>query len=125
MKIIIISVHFYELCSNLELNTVPKKLLLLRIEGDVEGYIGRGRSRMEHMKQIIMNMGKNSYKELKELSYNREAWRIAANHILVAILNKILTNEKLLYTKRFVSIKENVHKKTTMQLKNKIPHASR
>jgi len=49
------------------------------IEGDVEGYIGRGRSRMEHMKQIIMNMGKNSYKELKELSYNREAWRIAAN----------------------------------------------
>lgn len=24
-------------------------------------------------------MGKDNYKELKELSYNREAWKIAAN----------------------------------------------
>jgi hypothetical protein len=45
----------------------------------IEGYIGRGRPRMEYMKQIMIDMGKDNYKELKELSYNREAWRIAAN----------------------------------------------
>jgi hypothetical protein len=28
------------------------------IEGDVEGYIGRGRLRMEYMKQIMIDMGK-------------------------------------------------------------------
>jgi len=49
------------------------------IEGDVEGHIGRERPRMEYMKQIIMDMGKNSYKELKELSNDRDAWRTAAN----------------------------------------------
>jgi len=49
------------------------------IESDVEGYIRRGRPRMEYMKQIMIDMGKDSYKELKELSYNREAWRTAAN----------------------------------------------
>jgi len=30
------------------------------LEGDVEGHIGRGRLRMEYMKQIIIGMGKNS-----------------------------------------------------------------
>lgn len=46
------------------------------IEGDVEGYSGRGRPRMEH----VIDMGKDSYRELnKELSYSGEAWRIAAN----------------------------------------------
>lgn len=45
-------------------------------EGDVEGYV-RGMPRMEYMKQIIIDIGKDSYKKLKELSYNREAWRIA------------------------------------------------
>jgi hypothetical protein len=49
------------------------------IEGDVKGYIGRGRTRMEYMKQIMTDMGKDSYKDVKELSYNREAWRTAAN----------------------------------------------
>jgi len=49
------------------------------IEGDVEGYIGKGRPRMEYMKQILIDMVKDSYKELKKLSYNREAWRTAAN----------------------------------------------
>ncbi|KAF0765853.1 craniofacial development protein 2-like [Aphis craccivora] len=49
------------------------------IEGDVEGHIGRGRPRMEYMKQIIIGKGKNSYKELKELSNDRETWRTAAN----------------------------------------------
>jgi hypothetical protein len=49
------------------------------IEGDVEGYIGRGRLRMEYMKQIMIDTGKDNYKELKELSYNRKAWRNSAN----------------------------------------------
>lgn len=34
---------------------------------------------MEYMKQIIIDMGKNSYKDLKELSNDRDAWRTAAN----------------------------------------------
>lgn len=34
---------------------------------------------MEYMKQIIIDMGKNSYKELKELSNDRDPWRTAAN----------------------------------------------
>jgi hypothetical protein len=45
----------------------------------IEGYIGRGRPIMEYMKQIMIDMGKNSYRELKELSYNRKTWRTAAN----------------------------------------------
>jgi len=49
------------------------------IEGDVEGHIGRGRPGMEYMKQLMSDMGKNSYKKLKELSNDREAWRTAAN----------------------------------------------
>jgi len=49
------------------------------IKGDVEGHIGRGRPRMEYMKQIIIDMGKNSYKELKELSNDKDACRTAAN----------------------------------------------
>jgi len=46
------------------------------IEGDVEGYIGRGRPRMEYTKQIMIDMRKDSY---KESSYNRETWKTAAN----------------------------------------------
>jgi len=35
---------------------------------------------MEYMKQIIIDMGKNSYKELKELlSKDRDTWRTSAN----------------------------------------------
>jgi len=49
------------------------------IEGDVEGHIERERPRMEYMKQIIIDMRKNSYKELKELSNDRDACRTAAN----------------------------------------------
>jgi len=49
------------------------------IEGDVKGHIGRGRPRMEYTKQIIVEMGKNSYKELKGLSNDRDEWRTAAN----------------------------------------------
>jgi len=35
------------------------------IEGDAEGYIGRVRLRIEYMNQIMIDMGKDSYKELK------------------------------------------------------------
>jgi len=48
-------------------------LLKTVIEGNVDGHIGRGKPRMEYMKQIIIDMGKNSYKELKELSNHRDA----------------------------------------------------
>jgi len=34
---------------------------------------------MEYMKQIMIDIGKDSYKELKKLSYKRKAWRTAAN----------------------------------------------
>lgn len=34
---------------------------------------------MEYMKQIMIDVGKDSYKELKELSYNMEAWITAVN----------------------------------------------
>lgn len=49
------------------------------IEGDVEGYIRRGKPRMKYMEQIIVDMGKNSCKKFKKLNYTREAWRTAAN----------------------------------------------
>ncbi|VVC27478.1 Hypothetical protein CINCED_3A011221 [Cinara cedri] len=49
------------------------------LEGDFEGHIGRGRPRMEYTKQIIIDIGKNSYKELKELSNDKVTWRTAAN----------------------------------------------
>lgn len=42
-----------------------------------EVHIGKGRPRMENMKQIMINMEKN--KVLKELSDDKQAWRTAAN----------------------------------------------
>jgi len=36
---------------------------------------------MEYMKKIMIDMGKNIYKELKELNNDREAWRTAANQL--------------------------------------------
>lgn len=49
------------------------------IEGDVDGHIGSERPRMEYMKQIMIDMGKNSYKELKELSNDAKSWRTVVN----------------------------------------------
>jgi hypothetical protein len=43
------------------------------IEGDVEGYIGSRRPMMEYMKKCMVDIGKDSNKELKKLSYNSEA----------------------------------------------------
>lgn len=39
------------------------------IEGDVEGYIGWGRPKMEYIKQIMVDMEKDNYKEFKEWIY--------------------------------------------------------
>lgn len=43
------------------------------IEGDVKDHIGKRRSWMEYMKQIMTDMGKNRYKVLKELCDDRDA----------------------------------------------------
>ncbi|KAF0724219.1 LINE-1 reverse transcriptase [Aphis craccivora] len=56
-----------------------QSLLKKIIEGDVEGHISRGRPRTEYMTQIMQDTNKGSYKELKELCYDREAWRAATN----------------------------------------------
>lgn len=45
----------------------------------VKGYIGKRRLRMEYMKQTMIDMENNSYKELKELSNDRDARRSVAN----------------------------------------------
>lgn len=42
-------------------------------------YTGRITPRVEYMKQITIDMGKNKYKELKELSYKRYPWRTTVN----------------------------------------------
>ncbi|CAI6343800.1 unnamed protein product [Macrosiphum euphorbiae] len=56
-----------------------ESLLKKIIEGDVEGHIARGRPRTEYMTQIMQDTNKGSYKDLKELCYDREAWRAATN----------------------------------------------
>lgn len=48
------------------------------IEGDVGSQIGRGRLRTEYMKQNTIDVGKNCYKELNELSNDKKAWRTVA-----------------------------------------------
>lgn len=41
------------------------------IEGKIERKSGKGRS---YMKQIMLDLGKVSYKKLKEVAMNREEW---------------------------------------------------
>lgn len=43
------------------------------------GNIGRGKSRTENMKQIIIDIGKKKYRNLKILSHNRDVWRTVAH----------------------------------------------
>lgn len=43
------------------------------------GHLGRGRPRLEYMKQIMIDMEMYNYKELKELSNNCDIWRSVAN----------------------------------------------
>ncbi|XP_016657006.1 uncharacterized protein LOC107882714 [Acyrthosiphon pisum] len=45
------------------------------IEGKPEGKPGRERPRQSYMKQIMMNIGRVSYKELKRVAMNREKWK--------------------------------------------------
>lgn len=52
-----------------------ESLLNKIIEGDVEGNIAKGRTRAEHVKQIMQDTNKGNYKYLKEFSYDREAWK--------------------------------------------------
>lgn len=54
-------------------------LQVIVLKGDVEGHIGKGRSKAECMIQIRKDMNKENYKDFKELSYDREAKRAATN----------------------------------------------
>ncbi|VVC29256.1 Hypothetical protein CINCED_3A004138 [Cinara cedri] len=54
-------------------------LLVLIIEGCVEGKNAWGRPRMEYMQQIIEDQGCTSYEETKRKASNREEWRISTN----------------------------------------------
>lgn len=54
-----------------------ESLLKTIIEGDSEGYIGRGIPMMEYM--TMKDINKEKYMDLNELSYNREAWKPATN----------------------------------------------
>lgn len=56
-------------------------VLKIIIEGGVEGCIGIGRPRAEYMTQIMKDMNKTNYKDLKELSYNRETRKAATNQV--------------------------------------------
>jgi len=56
-----------------------ESLLRTIFERELEGHVGWGRLRTKYMTQIIKDMNKRSYKDLKELSYNRKAWRAAIN----------------------------------------------
>jgi hypothetical protein len=49
------------------------------MEGDVEGPIEKGRPRMEFMKQIVIDLWKNSYKGLKKLGNDRDACKFTTN----------------------------------------------
>ncbi|VVC38382.1 Hypothetical protein CINCED_3A003431 [Cinara cedri] len=45
------------------------------IEGKIEGKPGRGRPRQAYMKQIMLDIGRESYIELKRVAMNREEWK--------------------------------------------------
>jgi len=54
-------------------------LLKLIIEGYVDGKTGRGSPIMEYVSDIMKDIGIRSYRDIKELSFDREDWRAAAN----------------------------------------------
>jgi hypothetical protein len=60
-------------------HTKVRKFTKENIEGDVEGHIARGRPRAEYMTQLMQDTNKGNYKDLKELSYDRESRRAATN----------------------------------------------
>jgi hypothetical protein len=62
---------------------------------------------MEYVKQIMIDMGKDSYKELKELSYNREEWRTAATRLRTFNIFTWKSKTRLRTTKSVVYLKIN------------------
>lgn len=50
-------------------------LLKSIIEGNINGYNGRGILRAEYMTEIMKYTNKEIYKNLKELNCNRVVWR--------------------------------------------------
>lgn len=54
-------------------------LLKLIIEGHVDGKTKGGREWMECNSRIMKDMNVESYRDLKELSCDRETWRAVAN----------------------------------------------
>ena len=54
-------------------------ILLLLLEGKVEGKNWVGRHRVPYIKQIVQDVGCKSYVEMKELALMREKWRAASN----------------------------------------------
>jgi len=45
------------------------------IEQKTEGKLGRGRPRQSYIKQIMLDIRRESYKELKRVVMNREEWK--------------------------------------------------
>lgn len=45
----------------------------------VEGHIRRGRSRADHKTEIMKDLYRRKYKDLKELNYNKETSRTVTN----------------------------------------------
>ena len=54
-------------------------ILMLMLEGMVEGKNWVGRHRFPYIKQIWEDVGCKNYREMKELAFNREKWRAASN----------------------------------------------
>lgn len=56
-------------------------LLLLILEGVIDGKNHRGRPRLQYISQIMEDQGCNSYQELKRKASDREAWKLLqTNH---------------------------------------------
>lgn len=59
----------------------PNSLSKLIIQGNTEGKIRRERSRSEYMSQNIKGMGLKRYRELKELSIDKESVAINRSRV--------------------------------------------
>ena len=54
-------------------------ILGLMMEGLVEGSNGRGRPRLQYLRQIAEDVGCDTYEGIKRLSQRRGEWRAASN----------------------------------------------
>jgi len=48
---------------------------IIIFERKFEGKPGKGRPRQSYIKQIMLNIRKESYRELKKVALNREEWK--------------------------------------------------